>query len=423
MGTEAGRSGPARLVRPRALFAGAACAFIACCLAGRLGSRHNPFDRFERFHANTNGYTHFYPTASQVRALALERLDPGKIAVVVGGNSILNGIGQAESELWTRELQARLGGGYSVLNLGSWGVAAHEFGAVAAEMVAPDRPRLILVGLVTPVAYPCVPDGLVYPGFFWDAYQKGLIHPDPGRMAAIARVPEGRPGSTPLGETPTRALLNSACYFDDLWTAFTYRHACTVWTPHLSAEWYRPRRALPDPGWSAPPFELRYPPEALDRRMAVVRQWFLCGGGRKDGSGRWVADPSAPAWAALQDGARCCFPEPDRKRTLLVVQTQSPYYVGRLSPDERDHYYALSRLTAEKLEGAGFASLDMADRFTAEEFADDIHLSAPGGAKLAALVAGRVRRLAADLGYARPDPVPRAGTGPPTVPEAKEGPR
>ncbi len=392
---------PGRFVRPRALFFGAACSFLACCLAGRVGSQRNLFDRFERFHLYLNPSTYFYPTASQVRALGAARLEPDRIAVIVGGNSILYGVGQSEAEVWTRELQARLGDGYRVLNLAQWGAAAHECGASVAEALAAERPRLILIGLTCPTGFPGYADGLTYPYFFWDAYYKGLLQPDPGRAKALAELPAERPGLPPLQEMRARALLNSGCYFDDLWTAAAYRCGGTVWNPAMPDSWYRPRRELGEPGSSAPPpVGRRYAPEVLDREMKLVSGYFPLGC-RKDAAGRWAVDPSAPAWASLEENARRCFPEPCRKRTLIVVQTESPYYLDRLPADERALYFVLSRRTAEKLEGAGFAALDMGDGFTAADFADRPHLAASGGVKLADRVAVRVRRLADELGYTR----------------------
>jgi hypothetical protein len=399
------RSARDRFIRPHALFLGVACSFAACCLAGRLGSRHNLFEHFVRFHGPINPSTYFYPTASQVRALALSRLDPEKVAVVIGGNSILYGVGQSESEVWTRELQDRLGDGFCVLNLALWGSAPHEFGAVAAEAIAPDRPRLVLVTIAAPPAWPCVPDGVNHPYFYWDAFHQGLLLPDPGRAEVVARLPAERAGCNPPGEMPTKALLNSVCYFDDLWTGVNYSYAGTVWNRPLADKWYRPRSGMRDADVSAPDLAHRYRPELLDAEMNVVRARFGYGGCRKDGEGRWVENLSAPTWTDLQESARKCFPEACRKRTLMVVQAESPYYVDRLTADERAHYAALSRLTAEKLRGVGFAAAEMGDGFTAEDFADRCHLAPSGGSKLAGKVAGAVRQLAADLGYTHaPEP-------------------
>jgi hypothetical protein len=400
-----GLTGGDRFVRPRAFFWGAACAFAACCLAGRLGSRHNPFEHFERFHFNLSCTTLFYPTASQLRALGEARLEPARVAVIVGGNSILFGVGQSESEVWTRQLQDRLGDGYRVLNLGMRGGDPHEFGAVAAEVLAADRPRLILVTDLYPAAYAGEPDGDQYRYLFWDAYYKGLLRPDPGREEVLAGLTARRRGRTEFQETRARALLDSGCYFDDLWTSVAYSRAGTVWTPLLADSWYRPRRRQADPEPPALPPERRYPPEHEGPATEIVRGWLTHNGCRRGPGGRWVDDPASPVWAGLRASACACFPQPYRARTLMVVTTESPHYVGRLTPDERELYYALSRLTAEKLEGAGFAALDMGDGFTVEDFSDRCHLAAAGGAKLADKVADRVRRLAGDLGYVRPEGV------------------
>ena len=82
--------GPARqaLLAAPALLLGVGCAFVGCCLAGRVLSRHNFFAGFERFHQQTSPESLFYPTASQLRALGRARLARDKVAVVVGGEVV-----------------------------------------------------------------------------------------------------------------------------------------------------------------------------------------------------------------------------------------------------------------------------------------------------------------------------------------------
>jgi len=109
------------------LLAGVVFAFVGCCVAGRLLSQRNPYKWFTRFHAYIHPTTYVYPTASQVRVLARERLDPNKIAVIVGGNSILHGHGQRVEHVWTRRLQKLLGDDYCVLNLAVFSAEPAEF--------------------------------------------------------------------------------------------------------------------------------------------------------------------------------------------------------------------------------------------------------------------------------------------------------
>jgi hypothetical protein len=391
-----------RFIRPNALFAGIACSFLACCLAGRAGSRHNLFENFERFHTYINPSSCFCPTASAVQALGRAKLPADKIAVVVGGNSVLYGWGQSDADLWSRKLQDRLGDDYRVLNLATCGSRPHEFGAIGAEILSGDHPRLILVTNVIEVAgYQCIPDGVEYAYFFWDAWCKGLAPRDPERDEAIANVPADSPGSARRGETKVRACLNSWLWFDDLWNGVAYSYVGTVWNRNMPQTWYLPRRGVAGEEQRSLPFESRYPPGAMDTALNNLRTFRANGGCRKDPEGHWVEDPAAPAWEKVRSGACRCFPEPFRKRTLIVVSSFSPYYVDRLPPDDRDLYHAQCRLTAGKLEGAGFAALDMGGDFTAEDFNDNIHLADTGGARLADKVAVRVRRLAAELGYAR----------------------
>src|SRR5437867_942014 len=94
-----------RLIVPWPLLLGVLAGFGACCVMARLLADRNQFGHFERFHVLLSPETNYYPTASQVRALARSRLQRDKIAVVVGGDSVLQGTGQNITGLWTRKLQ------------------------------------------------------------------------------------------------------------------------------------------------------------------------------------------------------------------------------------------------------------------------------------------------------------------------------
>lgn len=388
-----------RFIRPNALFLGIACSFVACCMAGRSSSQRNPFHDFERFHAYLNPSTYFYPTASQVRELGRAKLPKDKIAVVVGGSSILYGTGQPPAEVWTRKLQDQLGDDYCVLNLGLWGSLPHEFGAIAAEMLAADHPRLICVTVSHPGSYANIVDGANHRYFFWDAYCKGLLQSDTKRDQAVEQLITERHNLPEFAELHTGAQINSWCWFNDLWNDFTYNYAGTVWNKLMADNWYLPRRLLHDPEPPTAPLNSRYSKEMLDIEMKTVRVCLNNNGCIKDAEGRWVDDPASPVWSNIRESSQCCFPEQYRKRTLMVVATESPYYLNRLTTDEHDLYFTLSRLTAKKLEETGFAAIDMGNDFTPEDFRDRPHLATSGGAILAVKVASRIRLMADELGF------------------------
>jgi hypothetical protein len=104
-------------------FAGVCSALVACSLAGHIVGELNPFPAFRRFHRCIGPETLYYPTASQVRAVARDQLRPDRIAVVVGGSSVFHGAGMTGDGLWTLRLQELLGEQYRVVNLGMRGAA------------------------------------------------------------------------------------------------------------------------------------------------------------------------------------------------------------------------------------------------------------------------------------------------------------
>ena len=180
------------LLSPAGFFSGLALSFLACCAAGFIVRDRNCYERFERFHRFINIETQFYPTACQLRALGRSRLDTEKIAVVVGGNSILYGTGQREEALWTKRLQELLGERYQVINLASPAALPGEFGGLAAEILARDYPRLILLADQQPSASAGDPDGRLYRYLFWDAHYKGLLQPDSLREERLLQLGDSR---------------------------------------------------------------------------------------------------------------------------------------------------------------------------------------------------------------------------------------
>jgi hypothetical protein len=401
-----------RLLAPRALLLGVAAAFLGCCLAGHLASRRNHFQHFERFHMMLSPETLYYPTVGQVRALARSRCDRGKVLVIVGGSSVLHGTGQRAGHVWTDRLQEELGDGYQVLNLALRGGRPAEYGAVMAEVLARDFPSIILITDVEPGAMHPEPDGCQHKFFFWDAYYKGLLLRDGERDRRLAElIPEAEQREQELGrkkaleiglvlgevqeELRTKMALDSALYFSDLWNAVAYERCHTVWTKLTGQSFTRARRNYPDadPGAPAVPYT-----EDLGHAMAVVRS-RLVGACVKDAGGQWVEDSASPVWSFLEKTAATCFPEPTRGRTLTLVRWYSPYYVNQMSTDERTCFTASSHATARHLAHLGFTALEFGGDYTVDDYFDLQHLTEPGGHKLAAAVAPKVRELAQRLGY------------------------
>ena len=96
------------------------------------------------------------------------------------------------------------------------------------------------------------------------------------------------------------------------------------------------------------------------------------------------------------------MPDALKKRTLILLSRSSPYYVRRLTPDEREREDLTYAHSVAVWEAGGYEAMDYGKDFTVEEYGDRTHVTWQGGAKLAVLVADNVRAMAQDLGYLQP---------------------
>jgi hypothetical protein len=394
-----------RLVVPAPLLAGALLSFVACCVLGRILSHHNQYKFFTRFHRYIQPETLYYPTASQVRGLARDRLDPEKIAVVVGGNSILNGVGQREREVWTRKLQKLLGEDYRVLNLAMVGAQPSEFGGVTAEILAKDYRRLIYVADLGSSTSSGDPDGLLYRYFFWDAHFKGMLPLDPDRDQRLVEIETDRAKKDSVfAELKTGRRLDGTLFFQDLWTTCALKKRNTVWTPQMAGKPFTaPRQTFADPEVRVRSVrEARLEPD--ERSLDIVRGCAVGFPGLVLGKllppvGAREGVKLDPDLSPLARNARACFPPEVRSHSLLLVLRDSPHVVNRLEPPLKADYDWAQANAARMLELAGFASLAVGQDFTEDDFVDRCHLSEEGGRKLASKVAPKVRELAGRLGF------------------------
>jgi hypothetical protein len=350
-----------------------------------------------RFHQTIRSESLFFPTASEVRALGRAQLDADKIAVVVGGNSILYGYGQPRPDNWTRHLQAALGERFCVLNLAQPGAHPAEFGEIAAEMLERDHHRLLFItdcGSPAP-GLESDPDGSqVGRSFFWDAYYKGMIAADARRDAQLkeAAAQRAREGKGEFAELRLGQRLDAALWFQDLWTRVAYSHVSTVGPPQMmTRNFLKPRRTyseadpLPDP-----PLEQRYPPSRDDQTFDTLRHWITHGEALVNGTDQECR---------LSQIIRASFPELSRRRTLMLVTRDSPHDVARLAPTEQARYNAVFIAVVQVLESTGMAALEVGGDYSEWDYYDRWHLSGQGGRRLAAEVAPKVRALAEKLGY------------------------
>ena len=404
---------------PSTMLLGVVLGFGAFCLLGRRAAREDHLTPFVRFTQWTSPETKYYPTIGEMTSLVRARMKPGQILVIVGGNSVLRGVGQPADRIWTKALQENLGPGYCVVNLAFNGSSVTDGAAVVAEALRLEYPRQIYIANASPASAPA-PDGSgVYRFVFWEAYYKGLLIDDPVRASAIAfsnRYPEiqNPPESTGLRELKTREWLDHFFYFQDYWNKVTYRDCNTVWGYYMpgTTDFLRPRGDYPDPepDTAQYPMAVRYDPANFAVEMAIVRgcsqytYMSMDAAGhpqmRKDASGHWPL--YTPVWDDFAAGIKGAMPEVLKKRTLILLSRNSPFFVRRLTPDERERDDLAYTHSVAMWQAGGYEAMDYGKDFAPEEYGDRTHVTWQGGAKLAILVADKVRSMAKNLGYLSP---------------------
>lgn len=375
-------------LRNWALFWGIITGFGGAVVAGYQATDYSKPSHFYRFHQGISLEGRFYPPFSMLENLALAAWKPGRTVVIIGGNSILLGVGQTESELWSRELQNLLGESYAVVNLSFSGSYPSEAGALVAESLVRRGVPVIFVSNTAPgpVARPYES---IYAYLFWDAFYKQRLLPNALRAAElayrdVALLPEARVNLT-KGRLTGR--LDAVLRFDELWHHVAYRHFFTLWVANARDEFWRPRDAISDQLAASAPLDMRFK-DNFDLEMNITRS-FTAVYAETDGKGGWK--PTEPS---LQQAARDIeeiFTPPLRARMLILLFRNCPFYRLRLTPSEQARDDLVFDVYAKLWREHGIASLTVGSDFDSNDYSDRAHLSPDGGRKLARLVAAQVR--------------------------------
>jgi hypothetical protein len=384
---------------PWALLLGAVLAFGLCCFAGRSTTKENQFTRFKRFHRVLSPEAHFYPTANQVRRLALARTRKDRINVIIGGSSVMNGAFQRHNEVWSDHLGKLLGDDFRVLNLALRAGEPGEFGALTAEMIQNQRDHLIYVTDMFPLVCGTDPDGRNFKYFFWDAWNKGLIDSSlPQRLESVSNVMGNRRGDEKFGELFLGGKWDSRTYFADLWTTLNYKRFGTLWNPVTGANSFKPRHVFEDHDSGPLPLDERK--WQLDHGISLEefkRLWFSPEF-TPNASGQWEADMGF--LSAFQAKVETAFPNKTlREHTVVAVQRLNAYRIDQLSKTDQAQWSAQIDATRKVLGDLGMRSVEVGKGFTAEDYADYTHFTASGGEKMAELLAPIIREMSNQLGY------------------------
>jgi lysophospholipase L1-like esterase len=383
--------------RPRWFLSGLVAGLGLMALLGWQAGKSDFHPGFTRFHPVLSPEANYFPSLEEMKEIVRARYRSGQVLVVVGGNSIMQGVSQPPERMWTRRLQQELGDRFCVINFGLRGAAATNGGAVVAEALREEFPRQILLvneramTNLSPLGEP------VYQFLLWQAYFSGQLLKYPARENWVHdQLWFLQPRDLSL-EIVLRENLDRAFHFHVFWNRVGVRWFNTA-PSHFasqSGQMLRPRRAFPDDEQDGDDFPLdrRFVADGEMARLRAASEEFY----ERGTEGRWVLTTKRRDEMLKFYGE--AFPAPLHARTLVVVGRDSAYYRQRLAPEEQQRDEQAVADSVALLRENGYGSTDFGATFEPEDYFDRLHLTPRGGDKLAARVAPAVRELAGKLGY------------------------
>lgn len=373
------------------LLGGILTGFFGAAWQGHRASTYSKPDGFIRFHQRISPDAIFYPPYAMLESLALAHWQPGKSLVILGGNSIFNGVGQPKEDVWSLRLQEQLGDSYVVVNLAFRAAYPTQGAALVAESLLSRGYPVIYVANTNPAASTGRAPGGASGYFYWQALHQGRLSAFPARDESIRQWLVSLPPAErqQQAEESRGAWLEAWFRQQSLWHHIGYRHVFTVWNFILARDFWVPHDRLPDTEPHAQPLADRFQ-NYFTEEMAITRgffqtlvvpgpggSWQLEAGNRQ----RLIADIETSIVPSL------------RPHTLILLNKNAPYYLDRLKPEERAQDNSVYAACAQVFRDHGIACAVAGENFESLDYIDRAHLSADGGRKLARLVAQKIKEL------------------------------
>jgi hypothetical protein len=370
---------------------------------GRISTRHDWHRQFTRFHPMIAPESLYEPSVDEMCAIVRARCRQDQILVIVGGNSILLGVGQPADRMWTRRLQALLGPHYAVINLAFRGASATDGGAIVAEALRKEFPHQIYIANAAVLQGVSPVGSDVYRFMLLDAYYKKKLLPFPPRDQELHALLEKNLNRRVFREQDLNARLDAYLYFHEFWNHWSYTRFFTFPTSLApdAPQSYWPRDRFPDAetDYLTIPFETRFSPSVVKADLFITSKASE-GYYSLTPDGNWTPVPAA--FADFNHYIHQAFPEPLRARTLMLIGRSSSFYTRKLDSKIRERDEIAYRDCVAGWIAAGYQSIQYGGDFLPEDYGDRSHLTTLGAVKLAAVVAPEVKTIAQKLSYPNP---------------------
>lgn len=381
---------------PKYFLLGICLGFLLCSSLGYWVSKKARLHHFSRFFDAIDPEALYYPTASELLGTVRHDVSHDKILVLIGGSSITRGTGQDPNELWSLELQSRLGNKFKVINYATNAASLSSYGGVVFRMLRNEYPKLIFVAAVSQFNPGSNINGLEpYDYLFWDAYYKNLFNPYAQEAQLIKKIRKNDLKTAKGMELHIANFLDSFFYFKDLWNWISYHFIFTVWSAYNFSTPFKPRHDYYekpiDPKYKKILLEVYRDKEHLQIYTKLIKSIETKVVLNKQHQPLQV---NSSVILNSLDQYRNIFQSQDRAKILCIQTAYNPYAFSLLSNDIKKIYWFYTDQSRFLMESLGYSVLNVGKDYADNDFLDLTHFTASGGQKLAIETAAVVMRLA-----------------------------
>ena len=351
--------------------------FVFLIFLGHRTIKQNTFEGVLRFHDSISPSGDYFPTARQVWQYVIKKAKKDKINVIIGGSSVMYGLGQPQGVTIADKLQEKLGPNYLVINLATKGGSIMGQGLIFS---------MLLKELNYPVIYiadkeinlhgnPMGTSPTFY--FHWDAKFNNMLRPWKPREEEEQKYLSLKTLDIPLGQ-----LLNKPLAFNEFWNTVGFRNFYTTFSILTPDHFWIPRNQVRDrendpevkPFFYMPEHQTRLVENMSkefdpDSKLGLIRSW----------------DQEAPQ---------------EIRPNLIVVLCENNPILLNLMPQKlqeerqnkvKEGFVALTQL--------GQNPIIACTGLLGNDYTDRVHLSISGAEKMTTILANQVVSRAKVLGY------------------------
>jgi hypothetical protein len=336
---------------------------LVISLLGHISLDRPQFPGLKRFWMYQSPSTNFFPTAKQLEAWAIQQIpDKDTGVVVIGGSSVLMGVGQPVDMSIAEELQQVLGSNFIVLNLALRGGSTFGQGEYISNSLRKKGYRVTLISDVFVNYVPPIENNWPYQKTYWQARYAGMLSP--------SNLPDTQIEVEFFNLDRILGFLNNSLLFQEVANYISYNYIPLTQSPAIGDQSLQPLKNYLDIEPNTP-YENRYVnPDWEKSQLEMV----------KSNAANNYSDDS------LRDTAKKLRLVLDRKfapRILLVACKYNPRYVSQIEPTLKENYFENVKRQLKFYKQLGIEVESLCDDFSDREYSDGTHLSIEGAKKLA----------------------------------------